>query len=74
MLNAIKWAATFTLIVSVGLNGLGFYPTGVLLQIGGGILWTIASIKMGDKPLIATNVIMTLVGITAVSYNYFVGV
>lgn len=70
MLNVVKWAATVTLIVSVALNGLGVYPLGPIVQVAGGILWTIASLTMRDKPLIVTNVVMTLVGIGALLWTY----
>jgi hypothetical protein len=69
----VKWAATVTLIVSVGLNGLGIYPLGPLVQIVGGLLWTVASMKMKDTPLIVTNVVMTLVGIIAIGYRMIAG-
>lgn len=73
MNDLIKWGATVTLIVSVGLNGLGIYPLGPLVQIVGGLLWTVASVKMGDAPLIVTNVVMTLVGIIAIGYRMIAG-
>lgn len=69
MLELTKWAATFTLIVSVALNGLGIYPLGPIIQIVGGILWTTASIRMGDKPLMVTNIVMTTIGIITVTYR-----
>lgn len=69
MLNVVKWGATATLIVSVALNGLGIYPLGPIVQIAGGLLWTVASVKMKDVPLIVTNSVMTLVGIVAIGYR-----
>ncbi len=72
-LDSVKWAATITLIVSVGLNGLGLYPHGPIVQVLGGTLWLIASLKMKDKPLIVTNGLMTLVGILALGYSYYEG-
>lgn len=72
-INTIKWAATATLIVSVGLNGLGIYPLGPIVQISGGLLWTIASFRMKDMPLIVTNTAMTVVGVAAIVYKLFGG-
>lgn len=69
MLEFVKWGATATLIVSVALNGLGIYPLGPLVQIVGGLLWTVASVRMNDVPLIVTNSVMTLVGIIAIGYR-----
>lgn len=72
MLDVIKWSATVVLIISVALNGLGFYPVGPIVAIVGGLIWLVAAIKMGDKPLIATNSVMTAVGAITVGYNYIV--
>jgi len=62
MLNVLKWVATATLIIGFGLMSSG-NTDGWSLQITGGILWLIAAVMMKDKPLIATNATMTIVGI-----------
>lgn len=62
MLNTLKWVATATLIVGFGMMSAG-NPDGWYLQIAGGILWLVAASWMKDKPLIATNATMTIVGI-----------
>lgn len=62
MLDFLKWIATGTLIVGFGFFSAGF-DFGWYLQIVGGILWLVAGIKMGDKPIIWTNGAMTAVGI-----------
>lgn len=62
MLDILKWTATSFLILGFGLFSAGI-EHGWYLQIFGGILWLVASIAMKDKPLIATNGIMTTAGI-----------
>ena len=61
-LEELKWIATALLIVGFGLfsagNGFGWY-----IQIGGGVLWTMAALRMNDKPLLITNVVMITVGV-----------
>ena len=60
-LNALKWAATITLIVGAITTALNIYPLNVLLNTLGGILWTTAGIIMKDKPLITVNATLTLI-------------
>ena len=62
MLNALKWVATATLIIGFGLFSAKI-EWGWYLQIVGGFLWLVAGIKMKDKPIIATNALMSTVGI-----------
>lgn len=61
-LEELKWIATACLIVGFGLfsAGIGF---GWFIQIAGGVLWTMAALRMNDKPLLITNVVMITVGI-----------
>ena len=61
-LEILKWIATGTLIVGFGLFSAGF-GFGWYLQILGGILWLLAGLKMGDKPIIWTNGAMTTVAL-----------
>jgi len=70
-LEKIKWAATATLIVSVALNAANFYPLGPIIQVSGGVLWSWASLRMKDKPLIITNLVMTALGSTILLYKFF---
>ena len=62
MLEILKWTATAVLIVGFGLMSAG-NADGWYLQITGGVLWLIAAMLMKDKPLIATNGVMTVVGL-----------
>lgn len=62
MLEILKWIATSFLILGFGLFSAGV-EYGWYLQIFGGILWLGASIVMKDKPLMATNGVMTAAGI-----------
>ena len=61
-LDILKWTATGFLITGFGLFSAGI-DHGWYLQIFGGILWFIASVIMKDKALMATNGVMTTVGI-----------
>ena len=60
-LNALKWAATITLIVGAITTALNIYPLNVLLNTLGGRLWTTAGIIMKDKPLITVNATLTII-------------
>lgn len=62
VLDILKWVATATLILGFGLFSAGI-EYGWYLQLGGGIIWLVASIIMKDKPLIVTNGFMTAAGI-----------
>ena len=61
-LEELKWIATAFLIIGFGLfsagNNFGWY-----IQISGGVLWTMAALRMNDKPLLITNVVMITVGV-----------
>jgi len=69
-LEKIKWAATVTLIISVALNAANFYPLGPIVQVSGGILWSWASLRMKDTPLIITNLTMTMLGSIILLYKF----
>lgn len=62
LLEVLKWTATSFLILGFGLFSAGI-DYGWYLQMSGGVLWLVAAICMKDKPLIATNGIMTAAGI-----------
>ena len=61
-IDILKWVATGFLIAGFGMFSAGI-SLGWFIQMGGGILWLIAAICMKDKPLIATNSVMTAAGI-----------
>jgi hypothetical protein len=61
-LETTKWTATAMLIVGFGLFSAGI-DFGWYIQISGGVVWLAAAVVMKDKPLIATNGIMTTAGI-----------
>lgn len=62
MFTAIKWTATFVLIIGSFINSMGYYPLGPAILVFGGMLWLWVSIKMKDRPLIVTNAVMILAG------------
>jgi len=62
MLNVLKWVATATLIIGFGFFSAG-YGFGWYLQILGGVIWFIAGWMMKDKPIMATNALMSTVGV-----------
>jgi hypothetical protein len=62
VLETLKWTATSFLIVGFGLFSAGI-DYGWYLQIFGGMLWFVASVAMKDIALMATNGVMTSVGI-----------
>jgi hypothetical protein len=65
----LSWTATIVLIIGSGVNGLGYYPGGPLLLAAGGVLWTVVAILTRNWPLIATNVVMSTVGIATLTYT-----
>lgn len=66
MLDRLKWTATAFLIIGFTLWSGGI-TLGFWIQITGGVLWLIAASWMKDRPLIATNAVMTLGGL----FGYF---
>lgn len=69
MIKMMKWTATVILILGTAVNGLGFYPLGPLLLVLGGVVWLAVAIKVRDVPLIVTNLVMSLVGLTTVIWR-----
>ena len=69
MIKMMKWTATVILILGTAVNGLGFYPLGPLLLVLGGVVWLAVAIKVRDVPLIVTNLVMSLVGLTTVVWR-----
>jgi hypothetical protein len=73
MLGAVKWTATGVLILGTFLNaGLPeLYPLGPIVLILGGVIWLGAAVRMADRPLIVTNLVMSSVGLLGLLYQYF---
>jgi len=71
-IDAVKWLGTIVLIIGTAVNGLNFYPLGVLILATGGLLWLTAAVLVKDRPLIVTNLVMSLTGLAGVVYNFFI--
>jgi len=69
IVETLKWLGTATLILGTAVNGLNFYPEGVLMLALGGAFWLAAAIMIKDRPLIVTNLVMMLTGVLGVVYN-----
>jgi hypothetical protein len=50
--------------VNAAIEARNVYPLGPAVQLTGGVFWLIAAIWMKDKPLIVTNGVMTVIGLT----------
>jgi len=69
IVEILKWLGTATLILGTAVNGLNFYPEGVLVLALGGAFWLAAALIVKDRPLIVTNLVMMLTGLVGVVYN-----
>lgn len=69
LVQTLKWLGTVTLILGTAVNGLNMYPEGVLALALGGAFWLIAATMIRDRPLIVTNLVMTVTGLAGVVYN-----
>jgi hypothetical protein len=69
IVETLKWLGTATLILGTAVNGLNFYPEGVLVLALGGAFWLAAALIVKDRPLIVTNAVMMLTGLVGVVYN-----
>jgi hypothetical protein len=69
IVETLKWLGTATLILGTAINGLNFYPEGVLVLALGGAFWLAAAVMIKDRPLIVTNLVMMLTGLVGVVYN-----
>jgi len=69
IVETLKWLGTATLILGTAVNGLNFYPEGVLVLALGGAFWLTAAVIVKDRPLIVTNLVMMLTGLVGVVYN-----
>jgi hypothetical protein len=70
-LEIIKWLGTVLLIVGIYFTSRNVYPLGPIIQISGGFAWLAAAFWMKDKPLIATNLIMSIVGLSGLWPVFF---
>jgi len=69
MIKMMKWTATVILILGTAVNGLGYYPLGPLMLVLGGLVWLAVAVRVRDVPLIVTNLVMSLVGLTTVLWR-----
>ena len=69
MLETLKWTATACLIVGFGFVAAGIQSF-IYLQMFGGVLWLVAAVKMNDRPLIVTNLVMTTAGVIGLLVGY----
>ena len=72
MIQTVKWIATAVLIIGTAVNSLGIYPLGPLLLVLGGFIWLSVAVKLKDRPLIVTNLVMSLVGLIGVVWTLLV--
>lgn len=70
--TTLKWLGTATLILGTLVNGLNIYPLGVIMLSIGGLIWLTAAVIVEDRPLIVTNLVMSLTGLAGVVYNVFI--
>lgn len=68
--NYLKWLGTAILIAGTAVNGLNIYPLGVLMLALGGFVWLTVAIRLRDRPLIVTNLVMAVTGLIGVIYKY----
>lgn len=69
MINTAKWIATAVLILGTAVNSVGIYPLGPLLLVLGGSIWLGVALKLKDRPLIVTNLVMSLVGLAGIFWT-----
>ena len=67
----LKWFATAILIVGAGVNGLGIYPLGPIILAVGGYVWLIVAVMWREWSLVATNFVMSTVGVITLLITYF---
>jgi len=63
-LETIKWIGTILLIIGIYFSSRNVYPLGPSVQLIGGLFWLWAAFIMRDKPLVVTNLVMSIVGLT----------
>jgi len=67
----LKWVATVVLVIGAGVNGLGFRPEGPIILALGGYIWLVVAIMWREWSLVATNFVMSTVGIVTLYISYF---
>jgi hypothetical protein len=70
MIEWIKWASTFVLIVGTAINAAGFYPAGPIILIVGGVGWLIVAWLWRDAALIVNNAFICAAGVLGLVWNY----
>jgi len=65
MLEILKWTATILMVPAAYLTQIN-NSMGPIMLYCAGILWLIAALKMKDRALIATNVVMFVAGTAGV--------
>jgi hypothetical protein len=71
MNTVLKWLGTAILIVGTAVNSLNIYPWGVILLIIGGWTWLIVAVRIKDRPLIVTNLVMSMTALIGLIWQYF---
>lgn len=70
MIEWIKWASTFVLIVGTAINAAGVYPAGPIILIVGGIGWLVVACLWRDAALIVNNAFVIGAGALGLVWNY----
>jgi hypothetical protein len=70
MIEWIKWASTFVLIVGTAINAAGFYPAGPIILFVGGVGWLIVAWLWRDAALIVNNAFICAAGVLGLVWNY----
>jgi len=70
--NILKWAATVVLIAGAAVNSQKeWFPIGPLMLATGGYIWLIVAIRWKEWSLVATNFVMSTVGLIGLYIEYF---
>ncbi len=70
VLDKTKWVATVLVVIATGLNSLGMYPLGPLVNMVAGLLWLVVAIAWNDRALIVTNFTITFVCVIGLLLNF----
>ena len=70
MIEWIKWVSTAILIVGTAINAAGFYPTGPIILIVGGVGWLIVAIMWRETALIVNNAFICAAGVLGLVWIY----
>ena len=70
--TVLKWVATTILIVGAAVNSQKeLFPIGPLLLSAGGFIWLIVAVRWREWSLVATNFVMSTVGLIGLYIEYF---